>query len=104
VANLDLLESYDWRSTIRAIESQLQAELEPCRGLSAVKDVRVLGAIGVVELHEPVDLVVIQPRFVEAGVWLRPFGRLIYTMPPYIIQPAELTTITQAIYAIVASM
>jgi adenosylmethionine---8-amino-7-oxononanoate aminotransferase len=104
VANLELLESYDWRSTIRAIESQLKAELEPCRNLAAVKDVRVLGAIGVVELHEPVDLAVIQPRFVEAGVWLRPFGRLIYTMPPYIIQPAELTTITQAIYAIVASM
>jgi adenosylmethionine---8-amino-7-oxononanoate aminotransferase len=102
--NLDLLASYDWRSTIRAIEAQLQAELAPCRKLAAVKDVRVLGAIGVVELHEPVDLAVIQPRFVEAGVWLRPFGRLIYTMPPYIIQPAELTTITQAIYTIVASM
>jgi adenosylmethionine---8-amino-7-oxononanoate aminotransferase len=102
--NLDLLESYDWRSTIRTIESQLKAELEPCRELAAVKDVRVLGAIGVVELHEPVDLAVIQPRFVEAGVWLRPFGRLIYTMPPYIIQPAELTTITRAIHQIVATI
>jgi adenosylmethionine---8-amino-7-oxononanoate aminotransferase len=99
-----LLESYDWQSTISAIESQLRAELEPCRSLAAVKDVRVLGAIGVVELHEPVDMQVIQPRFVEAGVWLRPFGRLIYTMPPYIIQPAELTTITSAIYQIVAQI
>jgi adenosylmethionine---8-amino-7-oxononanoate aminotransferase len=104
VANLDLLESYDWRSTIRAIEAQLQAELEPCRSLAAVKDVRVLGAIGVVELHEPVDLAVIQPRFVEAGVWLRPFGRLIYTMPPYIIQSSELTVITRAMYDILAQM
>lgn len=104
VENLTLLESYDWRSTIRAIESQLNAELAPCRDLAAVKDVRVLGAIGVVELHEPVDMAVIQPRFVEEGVWLRPFGRLIYTMPPYIIQPAELTAITQAIYTIVAQM
>jgi len=102
--NLNLLESYDWRSTIGAIASQLQAELEPCRSLAAVKDVRVLGAIGVVELHNPVDMAVIQPRFVEEGVWLRPFGRLIYTMPPYIIQPSELTAITRAIYTIVAQI
>jgi adenosylmethionine---8-amino-7-oxononanoate aminotransferase len=99
--NLMLLESYDWRSTIRSIESQLKAELEPCRSLAAVKDVRVLGAIGVVELYDPVNMAEIQPRFVEEGVWLRPFGRLIYTMPPYIIQPSELTAITRAIYKIV---
>jgi adenosylmethionine---8-amino-7-oxononanoate aminotransferase len=101
LANLALLESYDWQSTIKAIETQLKAELEPCRSLAAVKDVRVLGAIGVVELHEPVNMQEIQPRFVEEGVWLRPFGRLIYTMPPYIIQPSELTAITRAIYKIV---
>jgi len=102
--NLLLLESYDWQSTIRAIASQLKAELEPCRSLAAVKDVRVLGAIGVVELHAPVNMQVIQPRFVEEGVWLRPFGRLIYTMPPYIIQPSELKAITSAIYKIVAQI
>jgi len=102
--NLALLESYDWQATIRAIASQLKAELEPCRSLAAVKDVRVLGAIGVVELHEPVNMPVIQPRFVEEGVWLRPFGRLIYTMPPYIIQPSELKAITSAIYKIVAQI
>jgi adenosylmethionine---8-amino-7-oxononanoate aminotransferase len=102
--NLALLESYDWQSTIRSIESQLKAELEPCRSLAAVKDVRVLGAIGVVELHNPVDMQTIQPRFVEEGVWLRPFGRLIYTMPPYIIQPAELTAITRAIHKIVSQI
>jgi adenosylmethionine---8-amino-7-oxononanoate aminotransferase len=104
LANLTLLDSYDWKSTIRSIESQLRAELEPCRSLAAVKDVRVLGAIGVVELNDPVDMQVIQPRFVEEGVWLRPFGRLIYTMPPYIIQPSELTAITSAIYKIVAQI
>jgi adenosylmethionine---8-amino-7-oxononanoate aminotransferase len=104
LANLVLLESYDWQSTIRAIEAQLKAELEPCRSLAAVKDVRVLGAIGVVELHAPVNMQSIQPRFVDEGVWLRPFGRLIYTMPPYIIQPPELTTITNAIYKIVAQI
>jgi adenosylmethionine-8-amino-7-oxononanoate aminotransferase len=102
--NLRLLESYNWQATIHEIEAQLKAELEPCRNLAAVKDVRVLGAIGVVELHEPVNMQVIQPRFVEEGVWLRPFGRLIYTMPPYIIQSSELTAITQAIYKVVAQM
>jgi adenosylmethionine---8-amino-7-oxononanoate aminotransferase len=102
--NLALLESYDWQSTIRSIETQLRAELEPCRSLAAVKDVRVLGAIGVVELHDLVDMQAIQPRFVEEGVWLRPFGRLIYTMPPYIIQPSELQAITSAIYKIVAQI
>jgi adenosylmethionine---8-amino-7-oxononanoate aminotransferase len=102
--NLALLESYDWQSTVRSIEIQLRAELEPCRSLAAVKDVRVLGAIGVVELHDPVDMRVIQPRFVEEGVWLRPFGRLIYTMPPYIIQSSELRAITSAIYKIVAQI
>ena len=99
--NLTLLESYDWQSTIRSIETQLRAELEPCRSLAAVKDVRVLGAIGVVELHDPVNMQEIQPHFVAEGVWLRPFGRLIYTMPPYIIQPSELNAITSAIYKIV---
>jgi adenosylmethionine---8-amino-7-oxononanoate aminotransferase len=102
--NLALLESYDWQSKIHAIEAQLKGELEPCRGLTAVKDVRVLGAIGVVELHHPVKMNLIQPRFVEEGVWLRPFGRLIYTMPPYIIQPSELKAITDAIYKIVAQI
>jgi adenosylmethionine---8-amino-7-oxononanoate aminotransferase len=102
--NLRLLESYDWQSTVRAIESQLKVELEPCRSLPAVKDVRVLGAIGVVELHVPVKMQEVQSRFVEEGVWLRPFGRLIYTMPPYIIQTSELNAITRTIHKIVAQI
>ncbi len=100
--NLNLLESYDWATRIQAIETQLKQELAPCRDLPAVKDVRVLGAIGVVELHEPVDMAVVQPQFVQHGVWLRPFGRLVYTMPPYIIEPEQLRQITQAIYAILS--
>ncbi len=102
--NLNLLESYDWQAKIAEIESQLKKELEPCRSLEAVKDVRVLGAIAAVELHQPVDMAVVQPQFVEQGVWLRPFGRLLYTMPPYIIQPAELRAITSAIYQVAASV
>ncbi len=97
LANLALLESYDWQGTVRKIEMQLRNELEPCRSLAAVKDVRVLGAIGVVELHEAVDMAIVQPMFVEQGIWLRPFGKLIYTMPPYIIQTKELRRLTQGI-------
>lgn len=98
--NISILESYDWRAQIQRIETQLKTELAPCRQSPLVKDVRVLGAIGVVELHEPVDMAVIQPLCVDHGVWLRPFGRLVYTMPPYIIKPADLSRITQAMVAL----
>ncbi len=102
--NLNLLESYDWQQKIADIESQLKKALEPCCQLKAVKDVRVLGAIGAVELYDPIDIASVQPQFVEKGVWLRPFGRLIYTMPPYIIQPNELQAIASAIYEIVETL
>jgi adenosylmethionine-8-amino-7-oxononanoate aminotransferase len=102
--NLKLLESYDWQTAIHQIESGLKQGLEPCRHQRAVKDVRVLGAIGVVELHHSVDLKVVQPMLVERGVWLRPFGRLLYTMPPYIIQPHQLQTITDAMVQVVSAL
>lgn len=102
--NLAILDSYDWASRIAQIEDQLKRELAPCRDLPAVRDVRVLGAIGVIELHQPVDMAVVQPQFVAQGVWLRPFGRLIYTMPPYIIEPGELRQITQAIHTVVSGL
>ncbi|MEL6777502.1 MAG: adenosylmethionine--8-amino-7-oxononanoate transaminase [Cyanobacteria bacterium J06597_16] len=102
--NLQLLESYDWQAKIRSIERQLTAALAPCRDLAAVKDVRVLGAIAAIELHHPVDMAIVQPQFVEKGVWLRPFGRLIYTMPPYIITPNELQAVTTAMYEVVAAL
>jgi adenosylmethionine---8-amino-7-oxononanoate aminotransferase len=85
---------------VHRIEAQLKQGLALCRGLPAVKDVRVLGAIGVVELHQPVDMTVIQPQFVEQGVWLRPFGRLVYTMPPYITQSEPLSRITEAMFTV----
>ncbi|MFZ4640287.1 MAG: adenosylmethionine--8-amino-7-oxononanoate transaminase [Nodosilinea sp.] len=102
--NLNLLESYDWAARVGAIAHQLARELEPCRQAAAVKDVRVLGAIGVVELHQPVDMAWVQPQFVAQGVWLRPFGRLIYTMPPYLIEPQELSQITTAISTVVGDL
>jgi len=98
LANLDLLTSYDWQSRIQAIETQLKAGLHPCHDLPVVKDVRVLGAIGVVELNNPVDMAIVQPQFVDQGVWLRPFGKLLYTMPPYIITAKQLQKITSAIF------
>jgi adenosylmethionine-8-amino-7-oxononanoate aminotransferase len=102
--NLNLLASYDWAGRVATIAQQLAQELAPCQDLPAVKAVRVLGAIGVVELHQPVDMAVVQPQFVAQGVWLRPFNRLIYTMPPYIIEPQQLGQITAAIATVVAGL
>ncbi len=102
-ASVDLLCQSPWSERVAAIEAQLRRELEPCRHLSGVADVRVLGAIGVVEMDEPVDMGRIQPALVERGVWLRPFGRLIYTMPPYVIDSEDLRQITSAIADVIAS-
>jgi len=90
--------------SVRAIEAQLASGLEPCRSVPGIADVRVLGAIGVAELEEPVDMAVIQKRFVEKGVWVRPFGRLVYLMPPYIISTEELHVLTDAVCEVIASI
>jgi adenosylmethionine-8-amino-7-oxononanoate aminotransferase len=103
-ASLDLLDEGSWKTQVATIGEQLTAELEPCRALPTVSDVRVLGAIGVVELNDPVDMAVVQPAFVEEGVWIRPFGRLVYTMPPYVIEPSDLSQVTRAICRIVETI
>ncbi|NTW52236.1 MAG: adenosylmethionine--8-amino-7-oxononanoate transaminase [Chlorobiaceae bacterium] len=100
-ANLRLLQEYDWQSAVLGIERQLRQELAPCSALPGVADVRVLGAIGVVELEAPVDMASIQKRFVDKGVWVRPFGRLVYLMPPFVITGVELTRLTSAVCEIV---
>ncbi len=97
LASIDLLLESPWQSRVEAIESQMRLELAPCKQLAAVADVRVLGAIGVVECREPVDAARVQQEFVRRGVWIRPFGKLVYIMPPYIIDEADLRQLTAAI-------
>lgn len=101
-ASIELLLQSDWQARIRRIERALQTGLAPCRDFPGVVDVRVLGAIGVVELASPVLMRSIQQRFVDLGVWIRPFGRLIYLMPPYVIDDAELDTLCKAVVRVVA--
>ncbi len=89
-ASIDLLFDTDWRANVERIEGILRSQLAPARQFPGVADVRVLGAIGVVELQAPVDLAEIQGQFVERGVWVRPFGNLVYVMPPYVISDDDL--------------
>jgi adenosylmethionine-8-amino-7-oxononanoate aminotransferase len=103
-ASIDLLLESDWQRRIARIEHALGKGLEACRALPGVADVRVLGAIGVVETIDPVPVAKVQQTLVEAGCWLRPFGRLIYTMPPYIITEAQLEKLTAAMFAAVKSL
>ncbi len=95
-ASINLLLESPWQNRIKAIEQQLQTQLAECANYPAVKAVRVLGAIGVIELNQNPDWLPIQQRLVDAGVWLRPFKNLLYLMPPYIITKEQLTQITTA--------
>jgi adenosylmethionine-8-amino-7-oxononanoate aminotransferase len=107
LASLDLLledgdgprgaDGAGWRPRVQAIEHGLSEGLEPARELNGVADVRVLGAIGVVQLRRDVDMAAATAAAVARGVWLRPFRDLIYTMPPYVIEPDDLAQVTAAV-------
>jgi adenosylmethionine-8-amino-7-oxononanoate aminotransferase len=96
-ASIALLLERDWASEVRAIEAALRTGLEPCRSAPSVADVRVLGAIGVVEMKDAVDMARAQRYFVEQGVWVRPFGKLVYVMPAYIMNASDLARLSAAI-------
>jgi adenosylmethionine---8-amino-7-oxononanoate aminotransferase len=100
VASIELLLGQDWRARVRDIESGLAMGLEPARRISGVADVRVRGAIGVIETKDPVDLAVATPVALDNGIWLRPVRNLIYAMPPYICSAAEVDRITSAMVAV----
>ncbi|MBR9883656.1 MAG: adenosylmethionine--8-amino-7-oxononanoate transaminase [Oceanospirillales bacterium] len=102
--SLALLLERDWQSEVNALEKQLKEKLAPAANLACVNEVRALGAIGVIELHEPVTLAQIQPQFVEQGVWVRPFGKLVYIMPPYIMGEEDLTQLCNAIINVLAEL
>ncbi len=104
LASLDLLASRPWAAQVAAIEAGLRQGLALCRDLPMVADVRTLGAIGVVELTAPVDMRRIPGEFVTRGVWVRPFGRLVYLMPPFIIDNEDLATLTAAVVEVVAGL
>jgi adenosylmethionine-8-amino-7-oxononanoate aminotransferase len=99
-ASLDLFETGGWKADVARIEAGLRAGLEPCRAAAGVVDVRVKGAIGVVEFDGPIAVGALSQRFAELGVWIRPMLNLIYLTPPFVITDAELAMLTGAIRAV----
>jgi adenosylmethionine---8-amino-7-oxononanoate aminotransferase len=104
VAAVELLIGGDWRARVTEIEAGLRKGLEPARTVPGVADVRVLGAIGVIEMREPVDMRVATLAALQHGVWLRPFGKLIYAMPPFICTPAEVEQITAGMVGVARAL
>ncbi|MDH5711792.1 MAG: adenosylmethionine--8-amino-7-oxononanoate transaminase [Gammaproteobacteria bacterium] len=104
LTSIKLLLDSPWQANVARIEQQLKDELKVCASLDNVKEVRVLGAIGVVEMNQPVDMKTIPQQFVDEGVWVRPFGKLVYLMPPFVIKSNELSVLTQAVYNVISKI
>jgi adenosylmethionine-8-amino-7-oxononanoate aminotransferase len=101
--SLALLIDNDWQAQVQRLEKGLKAGLEPAKSLAAVADVRVLGAIGVIEMKEAVDMKKIQPACIAQGIWLRPFGKLVYIMPAYVMTDRELEKLTAGMVNVLKS-
>ena len=101
VTSIEILLNSNWEKNIERIEKILKENLRICIEFDAVKEVRVLGAIGVIEMKQAVDMKNITEKFVDTGVWIRPFGKLIYIMPPFIIKNTELKILTDTIISII---
>ena len=104
IASTELLLSQPWQRTVQRLNDELTTGLAAAADLPNVAQVRTLGAIGVIELNEAVDMKTVQPMFVERGVWVRPFGRLVYTMPPYVMTTADVAALTSAMVDVVAAI
>jgi len=102
-ASLDLFETGAWRAEVARIEAGLRAGLEPCRAGAGVVDVRVRGAIGVVEFDHALDAGALSQRFAESGVWIRPMGKVIYLTPAFVVSDAELEKLTGAVRSVVGA-
>jgi adenosylmethionine-8-amino-7-oxononanoate aminotransferase len=102
-ASIDLLLSQNWSDNIMRIENTLKKHIEPFKSLANVAKTRVLGAIGVIEMKQPVNLADIQRKFVEQGIWVRPFGKLVYVMPPFIISDDELEKLMTAVFRVIST-
>ena len=104
LASLEIIKTGQWKSQIKRIESELEAGLAPARQLNSVAEVRVLGGIGVVERKAAVSLAEIQPMFVERGLWVRPFGRNVYLMPPYISSSEDIAALTNGVVEVLCAL
>jgi len=103
-ASIELLLNSPWQARIHKLEESMRALLAECQTWPQVADVRVLGAIGVIELKKPVELRDIQGQFVDEGVWIRPFGKLVYIMPPFVMNSADLQQLIHAMKTVISRL
>jgi adenosylmethionine-8-amino-7-oxononanoate aminotransferase len=103
-ASIDLLLSQDWQANVKRIEATFSAELEAFNPLESVATTRCMGAIAVIEMKQAVNLAEIQKKFVEQGLWVRPFGKLVYLMPPFIITDKQIKKLMKGVYEVLSDL